>query len=317
MKKNNTAVLFIADPLSQFNPQAETTFFLMAECERRGWEVVHTTLDGLYYQNGEVLVRGTTLSLKRQRHAFSYQILGERVRVAKNFNVIFVRKDPPVNQAYMDHLSLLELIQDDTLILNRPSSIKSANEKLFTLHFKKWVPESIVSRSHSEIQNFIHKHDKVVLKPLHLSGGRGIVLIERDHPSLLSVLDYATQNESSYIMVQRYIPEAKKGDKRILLWNGTVLGTFLRVPGKKDFRGNLHSGASLQKAPLTKSDQELVNDVAPLLQKMGLAFVGLDVLGDRLTEINTTSPMGINEINLLTNSHCERIIGESLTKALK
>ncbi len=309
-------IIFIGDPLQTFDPIAETTFFLMKEVLKRKWECYHCELKDLVLLNSTVHATLNRVQVKHTKNKFSYTVTGHKTLNLANTDAVFIRKDPPVDLHYIDHLSMLEILSGQTFLINNPSGIKLANEKIFTFHFKDIAADSLVSQKRDIIHSFVTKHKMAVLKPLNLSGGSGVVKVDAKDPSLNSIIDILTTNQTQYIMAQEYLPEATKGDKRILLLDGKILGAFVRIPSKKDFRGNLHSGAKLAKAVITKRDREIVNKIRKTLQELGLYFVGLDVLGDKVTEINSTSPMGIREINHNGNSQIEKIIINWLSNKL-
>lgn len=310
-------IAIAADPIETFNPVNETTFFIMEEVARRGWECHTFDLKNLYLQHEEPFAIAKKVHVTRNKNGkFAYKILKEQALNLAEVDAVMLRKDPPVDIHFMDHLTILELLQGKTLLINDPSSIKFAAEKIFPLYFSEFVPESLVSQNKTLIKNFVAKYKTAVLKPLNQSGGRGVIKVRAEDPSLSSLVDILTQNETSFVMAQKYIAAAQKGDKRILLLDGKILGAFLRVPPKNDFRGNLHSGATFKKCGITKTDQTIVDTLTPVLKKMRLHFVGIDILDTYLTEINVTSPMGIREINLLNRQKIEKDIVDWLESIL-
>jgi len=301
-------IAFVIDPIASFNPLAETTFYLMNEMTRRKWECWGIEIKDLTCTNGRVHGRAQKLSVTKSAGRFQYKILGEADLDLAKMDAVLLRKDPPVDLNFIDHLSLLELLRGKTLLINDPTGIKTASEKIFPLYFEGIFPETIVSRNSNALRDFIHEHDDVILKPLNLSGGRGIIKVKANDPSLNSLIDIMTENSSRTIQAQKFVAEVAKGDKRILVLDGEILGAFLRVPAKSDFRGNLHSGAKLKKVKITAKDKKLVARLAPELKKRGLFFVGLDLIGDFVTEINVTSPMGLGEINHLFLTQSEKTV---------
>lgn len=317
MPKTKLNIGVLADPLESFDPHNESTSFLIQEFNRRHWPVWHFELKDLFLKNGVPHGHLKQVQVKKNKSGFSYSVLKRKTANLNQMQALFLRKDPPFDLKFLDHLSLLELVDTKkTRLLNHPTWIKHANEKIFPFHFKDISPRSLISLSNQDLRAFVQKEKTAILKPLNMAGGRDIVKVEAKNPSLNSLLDLLTHGQSRYILAQQYLPEAQKGDKRILLWDGEILGSFLRVPGKKDFRGNLHSGAKLKKTKLTSRDKELVQTIAPQLKKLGLTFVGLDVIGTYVTEINCTSPMGIGEINQLTASQIEKKIANWLFETL-
>lgn len=308
MVKNKFKIAFVADPLQNFNPIAETTSYLMQALCQQGHDVYHFEVKDLYLNQNDPRALCTKVQVKKTKAGFTFKTSPKKSMSLKSMQAVFLRKDPPFDLNFLNHLSILELLAPHTLLINNPTSVKIANEKLFGLHFKNIMPTTLVSSSRDVLKKFIQKQKRAILKPLNLSGGQGIVQVTHKDPSLNSLLDVLTHNQSECLMAQQFLPEAQKGDKRILLLDGEVLGSFLRVPGKSDFRGNLHSGARMKKCTLTTRDKEIIRTISPQLKEMGLYFVGFDVIGDYVTEINSTSPMGIHEINSLYSSQIEKIV---------
>lgn len=307
---------FVADPLSGFHPENETTSFLMAEICKRGGQVFHCEIKNLSLENDSVTAKVTPVKVTRKRGSFVITTSPQKNLALKSCDYVWLRKDPPFDLNYLDHLSILEFLQGQTQLINDPTGIKLTPEKIFPLSFKGTSPETLISQDSERIAKFVAKHKKIVLKPLNLSGGKGIVIAGAKDPDLNSLIEIVTKRSTEFVAVQKFVPAASKGDKRVLIWNGEVLGCFLRVPGSKDFRGNLHSGAKLQKAELTKKDQKILSEMIPLLQDLGLLFVGVDFLGSVITEVNVTSPMGIGEINTLFKTQIEKQIIDDLEQAI-
>ncbi|MBU0504876.1 MAG: glutathione synthase [bacterium] len=309
-------IVFIADPLEFFDPISETTFFFMKEIQKRKGKCFHVELKDLYLENGVVKAIAKQVLVTHKKNIFAYKVVKTENLNLEKVDAVFLRKDPPFDLAYLDHLSILEFLHGKTFMVNNPSGIKLANEKILTMHFKDYIANTLVSQNKDVIFKFIKKHKTAILKPVNLSGGREIVRVSAKDASLNSLMDILTKNGTRYIIAQEFIAEAVKGDKRILLLDGEVLGAFNRVPSKKDFRGNLHSGAKLAKTKLTKRDLEIIHIVKDSLDHLGLYFIGLDLLGDKLTEINSTSPMGIREINEIDNTQIEIKVIDWLEKEL-
>lgn len=319
MTRQKLKIGYVIDPISSFDVEAETTFFLLKEGTKRGFENWILELKDLFIKNGKVLATAKKVEVFWKKKKFSYTLQGSKIIDLGLLHVLFLRKDPPVDLNYLNHLTLLEMLEnrsDSPLFINSPRGIKFANEKIFPLHFPRLSPPTMVSQSKSVLLSFIKEQKKVVLKPLNSSGGRGIFIMEHSDPNKGSLLEGGTKNFTEFVMLQKYIPEAKKGDKRILFFNGKPLGCFLRIPAKSDFRGNMHQGARWVKSALTSHEKKMIQRLVPTLLSAGLLFVGLDVIGPYVTEINSTSPMGIREIHQIDNSHCEKVIFDSLSSLL-
>ncbi|MCE5361281.1 MAG: glutathione synthase, partial [Acidithiobacillus sp.] len=213
-----------------------------------------------------------------------------------DFDCVLMRKDPPVDMDFLHACQILE--HAGTWVVNDPAAIRLANEKLFPLQFARWLPPYLVSRDPAQLREFLREHGEIVVKPLAARGGEGIFYLHGGDRNLGSILETITGRGSHFVMAQRYLPEIRQGDKRILLVDGEAIpGAMLRVPAADDFRGNLVAGAQAVAAALTPAEEELCAEIGPELRRMGLLFVGIDVIGGRLTEINVTSPTGAREIH--------------------
>jgi glutathione synthase len=218
----------------------------------------------------------------------------------EQMDTVFMRKDPPVSTAYLYATYLLDYVDPNkTLVLNHPQGLRAANEKMFALQFRDAIPDTIVSQSKSVIREFVEAKGMAVLKPLGGKGGEGILLLAAGDRNFNSLIEISTLQGQLPVMVQEYLPQAQDGDKRIILLNGEPIGAVNRVPSGKEFRGNMATGGRVEQSALTEREQSICRQVAPTLQKYGLMFVGIDVIGDYLTEINVTSPTGIREIDRL------------------
>lgn len=300
---------FVMDPIERLDIRADTTFVLMLEAQRRGHRVLYVDPDDLGVEEGRVVARVTPVELRREegRHV----TLGESRRVVLDdeADVVFQRKDPPVDVPYATATQMLMLCRR-ALVLNRPEGILAANEKLYTLHFADLMPETLVAREIPHFIDFLAKlGGEMIVKPLHGKGGEGIFHVRHDDRNLFSILEQQTAFGTRWAMAQRYVPEIRQGDKRILLVDGEPLGAVLRVPSEGETRANLHVGGRAAKTGLDEGDRRIVARVAPRLVQDGLFFVGLDVIGGLLTEINVTSPTGVQEMNALDGvRHEERIL---------
>lgn len=300
---------FVMDPIERLDIRADTTFVLMLEAQRRGHRVLYVDPDDLGVEEGRVVARVTPVELRREegRHV----TLGESRRVVLDdeADVVFQRKDPPVDVPYATATQMLMLCRR-ALVLNRPEGILAANEKLYTLHFADLMPETLVAREIPHFIDFLAKlGGEMIVKPLHGKGGEGIFHVRHDDRNLFSILEQQTAFGTRWAMAQRYVPEIRQGDKRILLVDGEPLGAVLRVPSEGETRANLHVGGRAAKTGLDEGDRRIVARVAPRLVQDGLFFVGLDVIGGLLTEINVTSPTGVQEMNAMDGMrHEERIL---------
>ena len=234
------------------------------------------------------------------------------------FDVVWMRKDPPFNMDYIFSTYMLDLVPEHTLVLNDPRSIRNANEKMFALEFPQFCPRSLITREIQRAREFAKKEaGKVVIKPWDGNGGRGVLVSQYDDPNFRSMLEILTEEERQYIIVQQYIPEVVEGDKRIILIDGEPVGWMARIPQPGDHRGNMHVGATVEFFTLTDKDKEICDALSPRLKELGLLFVGIDIIGEYLTEINVTSPTGIQEINPMMGISIEALITDAVEKRWK
>jgi glutathione synthase len=298
-RKKSLKFLFVADPLENFDPKAETTLYLMKEATRRGHGVFHCQPKDLSAQSDDIITHCREVRIHPGRRSAWFRTGAVQRKNGKGFSAILLRKDPPFDQNYLHHLYLLELISQQVYMMNHPSGILAGNEKLIALPFHNKVPATLVSASKEELHRFIHKQKKgTVIKPLNYAGGKGVFRIQNLHSENCNViLESATQGFTQHVVAQAYLPVVKQGDKRIMLLGQGVLGAFARIPAPGEHRANLHAGGRAKRARITRQDLELVALLRPTLEHLGLDFVGLDIIGEKLIEVNVTSPMGLNELN--------------------
>lgn len=298
--------LYIMNPIEGINPDVETTFSLMLEGQRRGNTNWTCMLEDLVVTDGRGFARSReTRVMRPDLPGGNHFIFGQRDFIPfEQCEFIWMRQDPPVNLNYLTGLMMLRFHDPDkTTVLNHPDALLSCNEKLFGLEFPEIFAKSTVSYSPKTIVDCVHHLGRAVLKPLHGAGGEGIFVMEKNDGNLNSAVEMLTQKGTQPIMVQEYLPEVKTGDKRVLLLGGVPIGAMLRVPGSGDHRANLHAGGHAEQADLTDFDHFAAKMLKPSLLEKGLHFVGLDIIGNKITEINITSPMGIQEIDRLESLH--------------
>lgn len=307
--KHGRRFLFIMDPIERILPDKDTTFVFMLEAQRRGHEVFYCRVLDLFSRGPEPHAHFRRAEVARANP--HYALFEERTEALTWFDAIFMRKDPPVDATYLFATHLLSLVDATrTLVLNRPNALRDANEKLYALNFPEVIPPTIVTSDHAMLKQFMDEQGgEMIVKPLDGCGGAGIFHVHRADRNLNAILEAVTIDGTRLIMGQRYIPEVRQGDKRIVLLDGDPLGAVLRVPREDEHRGNIHVGGSVRKATLGEADQRIIDAVAQRLRVDGLYFVGLDVIGDFLTEVNVTSPTGVQEIDTLDGTNLsERVI---------
>ncbi len=288
----------VMDPIENININKDTSFAMLLEAQARDWEIHYMEINDLYLRNGMPFARTRQLQVQRDhRQWFTFRKEGDIA--LDQLNVILMRKDPPFNQEYIYATYLLERAENlGTFVINKPQSLRDANEKLFTAWFPECCADTLVTRESQRIRNFLTEHTEIILKPLDGMGGSSIFHLRINDPNLSVILEIMTQNNTRFIMAQKYLPEIKNGDKRIILVNGEPIPYALaRIPAKGETRGNLAAGGSAEGRPLTDRDLWIAQQVGPALKEKGLIFVGLDVIGDYLTEINVTSPTCVQELD--------------------
>lgn len=290
------------DPIGAINPKKDSTFAMLLAAQRRGWTISYMELGDLLLRDGKAF--GWTRELTAHDSPDNWYRFGaHRLRPLAELDVILMRKDPPVDMEYLYATQILELAEaNGVLVANKPQSLRDANEKLYTAWFPQCTPPTLVTRSGAEIRNFLNEHGDIILKPLHGMGGHAIFRLHAGDHNINVVIETLTQLGSRYAMAQRYVPEIRDGDKRILMIGGEPVPYALaRIPAPGETRGNLAAGGSGVGVPLSERDRWICAQVGPVLQQKGLMFVGLDVIGDYLTEINVTSPTCIRELDALYN----------------
>ena len=288
----------VMDSIDNIYNKKDTSFAMLIEAKARGWELYYMELNDLFLRNGRAYARTRTLTVERNPLQW-YQFISEQDIPLDELNVILMRKDPPFDQEYIYATYLLERAESmGVYVVNKPQSLRDANEKLFTAWFSQCCAETLVAREPSRIRSFLHEQGEIILKPLDGMGGTSIFHIRLNDPNLSVILETMTQYKSRYVMAQKYIPEIKNGDKRILMINGEAVPYALaRIPAEGETRGNLAAGGRAEGRPLTEQDWWITKQVGPTLREKGLIFVGLDVIGDKLTEINVTSPTCVQELD--------------------
>ena len=288
----------VMDSIDHINIKKDTSFAMLLEAQVRCWELHYMELNDLFLRNGRAYARTRTLTVQRNAQQW-YRFIGEQDIPLDQLDVIIMRKDPPFDQEYIYATYLLERAESmGVYVVNKPQSLRDANEKLFTAWFPQCCAETLVAREPARIRSFLHEQGEIILKPLDGMGGTSIFHLRKDDPNLSVILETMTQYNSRYVMAQKYIPEIKDGDKRILMINGEAVPYALaRIPAQGETRGNLAAGGRAEGRELTEQDWWIASQVGPTLREKGLIFVGLDVIGDKLTEINVTSPTCVQELD--------------------
>jgi len=302
------SLAFVMDPPQTIDVSADTTFALMLEAQSRGHRILYIDPGDLAIWDKRVRALVRPLTLRRDPGRPVDLGDAEWVFLDDTVDVAFQRVDPPVDAAYIAATQILSLCER-TQVYNRPQAVLSSNEKLYTLHFPELMPDTIVTREATQILEFMEKMGgEGVVKPLDGRGGEGIFHIHLADRNLNSILEQSTRFGTQRAMVQRFLPEVREGDKRILLLEGELLGAVLRVPAESEIRANLHVGGRAARAEIDARDREIIERLGPRLREDGLFFVGIDVIGGLLTEVNVTSPTGIQEMGRLDGNSYEATV---------
>ncbi|GGF32987.1 glutathione synthetase [Aliidongia dinghuensis] len=309
------AVAIQMDPIAGINIDADSTFVLALEAQARGHLLYHYGPKNLTFRNGRLYARAEPLKVQRERG--NHYTLGpsELIDLA-GVDVVLMRQDPPFDMAYITATHLLERIHPQTLVVNDPASVRNAPEKLFVTQFPELMPPTLITSDRREIDAFRDEHKDIIVKPLFGNGGAGVFRIREGDENLGSLLEMFASISREPLMIQRYIPEVRQGDKRVILIDGEPAGAVLRVPATGEARANLHVGGKAVKTSLTAREREICTAIGPSLRAQGLIFVGIDVIGDYITEINVTSPTGLQEINRFDEVKLEARIWDAIEAKL-
>lgn len=308
----------VMDPITSINIKKDTSFAMLEAAQKRGYDIFYMEMGDLYLQNGKPMARMRRLQVQYDfNHWFEFK--GEVLQSLAELDVILMRKDPPFDGEFLYATQMFELAeQAGTLVVNKAQSLRDFNEKLFTSWFPELIPETLVTRNAQLIRAFHQEHGDIICKPLDGMGGTSIFRVKEDGNNLGVIIETLTALGSRYAMFQRYLPEIKDGDKRILIVDGQVVPYSLaRLPSKGENRGNLAAGGTGRPQPLSASDKRIAETIAPLLVEKGLIFVGLDVIGERITEINVTSPTCVREIEAAYDISITDMLFDAIEKRLQ
>jgi glutathione synthase len=288
----------VMDPIASIKIAKDSTFAMLLEAQARGWVLYYMEQGDLFLQDGKAHAHMKAVTVKDDPDRW-YEFADEFCSSLEELDVILMRKDPPFDMEYIYSTYILEQAEaDGCLVVNKPQSLRDANEKLYTAWFPQCTPPTLVTRSKKQIRDFLVQHGDIILKPLAGMGGEAIFRLSEKDSNISVTIELLTKHEQRYVMAQRYIPEVRQGDKRIILIDGEPIPYALaRIPAEGETRANLATGGRGEGVPLTDRDRWICEQVGPLLKEKGLVFVGLDVIGDYLTEINVTSPTCIRELD--------------------
>ena len=309
--KNQIAIQM--DNIETIDYEFDTSFLIAYEAQLRNYEIFYYNPNDLIIKNGNVQANGYYLKLNLNQNDYFEYISKKTTIDLQDFRFIFLRQDPPFNMNYITSTYILDLLPETTKIINDPTAVRNATEKLFTFNFKEFMPSTIVTKNIKEIQDFLINVGDIITKPLYGNGGVGIHRFNKQNfnPDVLE------QYLDLPIMVQKYIKEINHGDRRLILIDGEYCGSVARLPKDGDIKANFHAGGIPKKTDLVFRDKEIIEAIGPQLAKNNLFFVGIDIIGNYLTEINVTSPTGIKQINKLNNVNLEKVFWDKLEAKYK
>ena len=309
-------IAFQMDPIEYVDINADSTFRLAEEAQNRGHDLYVYTPNDLTFNRGKVAAKVRSISLKRK--------IGDHVNFGavelldlSEFNVIWLRQDPPFDMGYITNTHLLDLVAKETLIVNNPFWVRNLPEKLLVLEFPDLIPDTVISRDLDEIKEFKREFKDIIVKPLYGNGGAGIFRLKEDDKNLTSLHELFSNMSSEPLIAQAFLPDVRSGDKRIILVDGSPVGAINRVPKAGEIRSNMHVGGKAEPAKLSQRDREICRAIGPTLKNKGQVFVGIDVIGDYLTEINVTSPTGIQELERFDKVNIAEMIWHAVEEKLK
>ncbi|MEM7569431.1 MAG: glutathione synthase [Pseudomonadota bacterium] len=286
------------DPIESIDIAGDSTFAMALEAQSRGHALYHYLPDNLSLQDGIVSAKASALTVRDTKGDHFTLSPAERMALS-DMDVVLMRQDPPFDMAYISVTHMLEHVMDDVLVVNNPTAVRNAPEKLLVTHFSDLMPPTLITRDAEAVHAFRAEHKDIIVKPLHGNGGAGVFRIGEGDENLNSLLELFNGLNREPFVVQRYLPDVRAGDKRIILINGQPAGAVNRVPAEGEARSNLHVGGKAVATELTEREEYICGAIGPFLKENGLIFVGIDVIGDVLTEINVTSPTGLREIKNL------------------
>ncbi len=308
--------LFLMDPLETVIFEKDTTFMLMLGAHEKKHDVYFLPKDGISLIEGKLFFN--VIKVTPQRIAHEPFIEGQSFLLSQEeIDAVFVRPDPPFDDKYVLNTWLLDHLPKRVAVINHPNGIRTVNEKIWSSQFTSLVPPTIISSTKSDLLAFIKKHKNIIAKPTNAFGGQSVFHIEYGHTNTNVILETLSKSYDQAIILQKYIPESKNGDKRILLLNGEILGAVLRVHGQGEHRNNFYAGGKAKATTITARDKKIVAELKPHLKALGLYFVGIDILGDYLIEVNVTSPTCLQEMNNLYNQQLEQKVIAFVEKLVK
>jgi len=305
--KSNLKIAFLMDPLEKLDLNGDTTFALALEAQKRKHAISFFEPDDLFLKSGQVFANICKIELSSFNQNNNYKYYNKVISPLSNYDVILMRQDPPFNMTYITATHILEKISNSVLVVNNPFEVRNAPEKIFVTNFSHLMPKTLITRNPKIIKDFRDEYKDIIIKPLYGNGGQGVFHVLPKDENFNSILEMFFRQNSEPLMIQEYLCDVRNGDKRIILVNGEVVGAINRIPKKGESRSNMHVGGKPEKTTLTKRDKYICNEISQSLKDKGLYFVGIDIIGEYITEINVTSPTGIREIKAYDSIAIEEI----------
>ena len=304
------------DPIELLDIDADSTFRLAEEAQIRGHELFYYTPNKLILENGIVFAKGSKLKVKRVK-GDHFSLEKEILVNLNDFDVVWLRQDPPFDMGYITYTHMLDRLGFNTLVVNDPFWVRNYPEKLLVLNFPDLTPPTVIARDITALKEFKEKHKDIIIKPLYGNGGAGVFRLGPDDKNISSLHELFSGINNEPLIAQKFLPDVSKGDKRVILVDGKPVGAINRVPAKGETRSNMHVGGRPEKIELSQRDLEICARIGPLLKEKGQIFVGIDVIGNWLTEINVTSPTGIQELERFNKENIAELIWEAIEKRKK
>ena len=289
-------VAFQMDPMESVNIDGDTTFALAEAAQARGWKMWEYGPEHLTYDRDRILARARPMTVQRDQSQPAIFRERELIDLAEDMDVVWMRQDPPFDMSYITATHLLERLEGKTLVVNDPKWVRDCPEKILPLDYPDLMPATLISRDRIAIDAFRAEYKDIILKPLYGNGGAGIFRVKENDPNYSSIFEMFMDSSREPIIAQAFLPDVSKGDKRILIIDGIAIGAINRVPQKGETRSNMHVGGKAVPTELTEDDMRICNAIGPMLKDRGQILVGIDVIGDKMTEINITSPTGVQEL---------------------
>ena len=309
-------IAFQMDPMETVDIDADTTFALAEVASARGYELFEYGPEHLAYNEGKIQARVRPMKVRRERGNHVSFEDRRLIDLATDVDVVWMRQDPPFDMAYITAAHMLERLKGDTLVVNDPEWVRSCPEKILPLDYPHLMPETLITRDKQAIDNFRAKHKNIILKPLFGNGGAGVFLVKDGDSNYSSLMEMFMESTREPVIAQAFLKDVSKGDKRIIIIDGTAVGAINRIPLKGETRSNMHVGGTPVPTELTETDMVICNAIGPMLKERGQILVGIDVIGDKMTEINNTSPTGVQELKRFSGIDAAALSWDAIEKKL-